>query len=213
MADEKKAADSATSEPSADAILDKMSLEEMQEHIDKGEVELPGQAVEEIEDLYTPENIDKFIMGEITWAQLQGMTLDEAYAIAEYGYGLYQEGKFHDARTLFEGLVLCNPYDGYFHNMLGAVYQQLDMEEEALESYNAAVDLDEENLHALVNRGELFLKSGQFDKALDDLYKAVELDPDGQDPAALRARALAMATSKAITALKELMDKAEISEK
>lgn len=206
MADEKKPAQS---EEVADAAIENMSVEEMQDRIAKDEIELPHQAVEEIEDLYTPENIDKFIMGEITWAQLQGMTLDEAYAIAEYGYGLYQEGKFHESRTLFEGLVLCNPYDAYFHNMLGAVFQQLDMEEEALESYTAAVDLDEENLHAIVNRGELYLKNGEFDKALDDLYKAVQLDPEGKNPAALRARALAMATAQAITALKEIIEKVE----
>ncbi|MEE8408307.1 MAG: tetratricopeptide repeat protein [Myxococcota bacterium] len=206
MADEKKPADS---EEIADVAIENMSVEEVQEHVAKGEIELPHQVVEEIEDLYTPENIDKFIMGEITWAQLQGMTLDEAYAIAEYGYGLYQEGKFHEARTLFEGLVLCNPYDAYFHNMLGAVFQQLDMEEEALESYTAAVDLDEENLHAIVNRGELYLKNGEFDKALDDLHKAVQLDPEGKNPAALRARALAMATAQAIEALKKIIEKVE----
>jgi type III secretion system low calcium response chaperone LcrH/SycD len=205
MADEKKPAD----EQNAYAVIQNMDLDEMQERIDKGEVVLPRQKIEEIEDLYTPENIDKFIMGDITWAQLQGMTMEEAYGIAEYGYGLYQEGKFHDARTVFEGLVLCNPYDAYFHNMLGAVYQQLDLEDEAHEAYSIAIDLDEENLHALVNRGELLLKNGEFDKALDDLDKAIALDPDGTNPAALRARALAMATAKAMDALKDILVKAE----
>jgi type III secretion system low calcium response chaperone LcrH/SycD len=204
MADDKKPAD----EQNADAAIQDMDLDEMQEHIDKGEVVLPSQRVEDIEELYTPEKIDKFIMGDITWAQLQGMTMEEAYGIAEYGYGLYQEGKYHDARTVFEGLVLCNPYDAYFHNMLGAVCQQLDLEEEAHQAYSTAIDLDEENLHALVNRGELQLKNGEFDKALDDLERAIALDPDGNDPAALRARALAMATAKAMEALKDILEKA-----
>jgi type III secretion system low calcium response chaperone LcrH/SycD len=182
-------------------------LDELDEKIEKGEIELPRQKAMDIEEAYTPENLEKFILGEITWAQLQGMTMDEAYNIAEYAYGLYQEGKYHDARTVFEGLVICNPYDAYFHNMLGAVYQQLDMKEEAAEEYTIAIELDGDNLHAHVNRGELLLQNGEFDKALDDLKKAIELDPDGRDAAGVRARALAMATANAMEALQKLVAK------
>ncbi len=40
---------------------------------------------------------------------------------------LEQQGvKIDDSRQVWEGLVFSNPYDPYFHNMLGAVYQQLD---------------------------------------------------------------------------------------
>ncbi len=182
-------------------------LDELDEKIEKGEVELPRQKFATVEDTYTPENLEKFILGDITWAQLQGMTMDEAYNIAEYAYGLYQEGKYHDARTVFEGLVICNPYDAYFHNMLGAVYQQLDMKDEAAEEYTLAIELDSDNLHARVNRGELLLQNGEFDRALDDLKKAIELDPDGRDAAGVRARALAMATANAMEALQKLVAK------
>lgn len=182
-----------------------LDLDELDEKIEKGEIELPSRKEPDIEDTYTPENVEKFILGEITWAQLQGMTMDEAYNIAEYGYGLYQEGKYHDARTVFEGLVICNPYDAYFHNMLGAIYQQLDMKEEASEEYTIAIELDGDNLHAHVNRGELLLQNGEFDKALDDLKAAIELDPEGRDAAGVRARALAMATANAMEALQKVI--------
>jgi type III secretion system low calcium response chaperone LcrH/SycD len=198
MATTKKPAASASNEPV-------MDIDELDEKIEKGEVVLPQQVVPEVDKLWTGKNIEKFVLGEITWAQLQGMTVDEAYNIAEYGFGLYQEGKYHDARTIFEGLVVCNPYDAYFHNMLGAVYQQLDMKDEAAEEYTLAIELDPEQLHAHVNRGELYLQSGEFDKALDDLKRAIELDPDGRDPAGVRARALAMATANAMEAIQKLL--------
>lgn len=197
MADPKKPADDTP-------VFD---LDELDEKIEKGEVELPRQKSPDVEEMYSPENFEKFILGEITWAQLQGMTMDEAYNIAEYAYGLYQEGKYHDARTVFEGLVICNPYDAYFHNMLGAVYQQLDMKDEAAEEYTLAIELDSDNLHARVNRGELLLQNGEFDKALDDLKTAIELDPEGRDAAGVRARALAMATANAMEALQKLVAK------
>jgi tetratricopeptide (TPR) repeat protein len=201
MADHKKTAGSI----SVEHYLKKIDVPEMQRLIDKGQVELPTATPPSIDDTYTAANIEKFILGEITWAQLQGITMEQAYAMAEFGYGLYKEGKYHDAQKLFEGLIICNPYDSYFQNMLGAVYQQLDMKDEALESYTHAIELDEENLHAWVNRGELLLQNGDFDKALDDLKRAIGLDPDGKDAAGLRARALAMATANAMEALQKVM--------
>ena len=89
--------------------------------------------------------------------------------------------------------------------MIGAVYQRLDMKDEALDCYTHAIELDDENLHAWVNRGELLLQNGDFDKALDDLKRAIGLDPNGKEAAGLRARALAMATANAMEALQKVM--------
>jgi len=205
MADNKKSSDDAA----VGKFLKNLDPQEMQRLIDKGEVELPSMHDPTIEETYTVENFEKFMTGEITWGQLQGVTMEQAYAIAELGYGLYKAGKFHDAQKVFEGLIICNPYDSYFHNMLGAVYQQLDLKDEALQSYTHAIGLDEENLHAWVNRAELYLQSGDFDKALDDLRRAIELDPEGKDAASLRARALAMATANAVEALQKVIGGAQ----
>ncbi len=67
--------------------------------------------------------------------------------------------------------------------------------------------MDDESLHAYVNRGELLLQNGEFDRALDDLKRAIELDPDNADPASVRARALAMATANAIKEQKKVAQK------
>ena len=185
--------------------IDQLDLDDLDEAIDRGEIKFPELKEPDISDTMTLKNLEKFLMGEITFAQFQGITMDEAYAIAEHGYSLFQSGRYHDSREVFEALAIVNPYDAYFHNMLGAIYHQLDMTEEALEEYDIAIDLDQEHLHAYVNRGEMRLEKGEFEGALADLRKAIELDPDGNDEAGVRARALAMATAKALQAVQQAM--------
>jgi hypothetical protein len=50
------------------------------------------------------------------------------------------------------------------------------------------------------------LQHGEFEYAMEDLKAAIALDPDGKNPASLRARALAAATAAAI---KELIERKE----
>lgn len=144
---------------------------------------------------FTEDNLVKFVVGEITWAELTGLTMQEAYSFAEIAYNLFEQGKYDQAQTIVEGLVISNPYDGYFHGLLGAIYGRKGMHEEATEEYTIAIDLDPTNLSAFVNRAEISLQHGDIEKALKDLKKAIELDPKGEKPFGVRARALAAATA------------------
>lgn len=166
-----------------------------------GEVE-----TENLEDRESPlseDNMAKFVMGEITWGQLQGITMEEAYAFAEIGYTQFEQGRYDDAQAIFEGLVISNPYDAYFHTMLGAIYARKDMQEEAAEEYTIALELDPENIAAYVNRAEILLQHGEFEIAMDDLKNAIKLDTKGEDPSGIRARALAAATAAIIEEILE----------
>ncbi|HJL40147.1 MAG TPA: hypothetical protein RMG48_02505 [Myxococcales bacterium LLY-WYZ-16_1] len=187
-----------------DAEAEKVTADDLIEAVEKGELRIeyvdPPNPIEN----FTEENFKKFLLGKITWAQLEGMTMEQAYAIAEFGYTMYQQGRYKDARTLFEGLVIGNPYDPYFHAMLGAIYTRMDMPEEAAQEFSIAIELDPEDINSFVNRGELLLQHGEFEHAMEDLKAAINLDPEGKNPASLRARALAAATAAAI---KELLDK------
>ena len=147
---------------------------------------------------FTEDNLLKFVVGEITWAELTGLTMQEAYSFAEIAYNLFEQGKYEQAQTIVEGLVISNPYDGYFHGLLGAIYGRKGMHEEAQEEYSIAIDLDPTNLSAFVNRAEIFLQHGDIEKALRDLKKAIELDPKGEKPFGVRARALAAATASVL---------------
>lgn len=189
-----------------DKELESMTADDVVKAVERGEIELEYVDPPNPIDNFTEENFKKFLFGKITWAQLEGMTMEQAYAIAEFGYTMYQQGRYKDARTLFEGLVIGNPYDPYFHAMLGAIYTKLDMHEEAAQEFSIAIELDPEDINSYVNRGELLLQHGEFEFAMEDLKAAIDLDPEGKNPASLRARALAAATAAVI---KELIERKE----
>ncbi len=189
-----------------DKEVENMTADDVVKAVEKGEIEIEYVDPPNPIDNFTEENFKKFLFGKITWAQLEGMTMEQAYAIAEFGYTMYQQGRYKDARTLFEGLVIGNPYDPYFHAMLGAIYTKLDMHEEAAQEFSIAIELDPEDINSYVNRGELLLQHGEFEYAMEDLKAAIDLDPEGKNPASLRARALAAATAAAI---KELIERKE----
>jgi tetratricopeptide (TPR) repeat protein len=160
--------------------------------------EQPLDRSPDLPDIFTPDRFEKFIMGEITLGQLYGITIEEAYSMAELGYNLYEQGRWKDAQTVFQGLVISNPYDGYFHTMLGAVYQKLNFIDGAIEEYSIALGLDPSSVDAYVNRGELLIQKGSFEQAAQDFRHAIELDPDGANRSANRARALASAIAAAL---------------
>jgi len=177
--------------------------EERKEAIESGEIEVPEPTEMNAESLFNFDRLGDFIVGDMTWAQLVGLTVDEAYEIAEHGFSFFQEGRYHDARVIFEALALANPYDPYFRTMNGAVYQQLEMTAEAVVEYSAAISLDSSHLHAYVNRGELLMENGEFKQALEDLKRAVELDPDATEEAGQRAKDLLEGIENATESLKK----------
>lgn len=153
----------------------------------------------QLTDTMSPDRVEKFIMGELTLGQLYGITIEEAYSIAEMGYTMMEQGRLKDAQTVFQGLVISNPYDGYFHAVLGSIYQKLGMVDGAIEEYTLALGLDPGNVEAYVNRGELLISKGNFVDAAADFNRAIDLDPDGENPVANRARALASIVTAALS--------------
>jgi Flp pilus assembly protein TadD len=133
-----------------------------------------------------------FARGEMTWAEVEGMTFEEAKAIAQVGCELAAAGRYEEARILFEGLVEGNPKDAASRAALGTVYQKLGRLEDAIAEYSAALERDPRNPVALSNRGELYLRQGNR-QGFTDVANAVEADPHGDTVAGRRARALVKA--------------------
>jgi tetratricopeptide (TPR) repeat protein len=133
-----------------------------------------------------------FARGELTWAEVEGMTFEEAKAIAQVGCDLAAAGRYEEARILFEGLVEGNPKDAASRAALGTVYQKLGRLQDAITEYSAALERDPRNPVALVNRGELYLRQGMR-QGFTDVANAVEADPHGDTTAGRRARALVKA--------------------
>jgi Flp pilus assembly protein TadD len=140
----------------------------------------------------TVAKLKAFARGEMTWAEVEGMTFEEAKAIAQVGCDLAAAGRLEEARILFEGLVEGNPKDSAARAALGTVYQKLGRIEDALKAYSEALERDPGNPVALVNRGELYLRRGER-RGFTDVASAVEADPHGETAAGRRARALVKA--------------------
>lgn len=168
-----------------------LSPDQLLDMAKKGEIQV--EYTDKFPTTFSQENIQRFVRGEITWGELQGMDLQQAYSIADVAYTLLEQGRYNDAQTLFEGLVMCNPNDAYFHTMLGVVYAKKDLRDQAIEEYSVALKQDPKNITALVNRGELQLQQGKIEQAVADLKNAIEFDPKSENPSCVRARALAAA--------------------
>jgi tetratricopeptide (TPR) repeat protein len=64
----------------------------------------------------------------------------------------------------------------YFLNCRGLALEGLEKNQEALAAYNQAIRRDPEFFEALNNRGEVYAKLGETDKAIADFQKAIGVD-------------------------------------
>ena len=77
-----------------------VTQEEFEGALERGLIQVTVERPDPSE-AFTKENLEKFIFGEITWAQLMGMTMEEAYNVAEIGS--VQPGRANFALTLVPG--------------------------------------------------------------------------------------------------------------
>ena len=116
------------------------------------------------------------------------------------GYQLFEQGRYTQAKTVFQGLCALDTKEGYYRTALGAVYLAEDDLENAERALNAAIELNPKEIASFVNRGEVYLRQGKIVEAAQDFKRAVELDPDKKDPVSHRARLLAAAAVETIRA-------------
>lgn len=155
------------------------------------------QAMEmnEEKELLTFEKIVKYVHGEITLAELEGINEAQLYTIAEIGYVLMEEGKLEEARKIYEGLIELSPDESYFHSVLGAIYQRLNYLDRALNEYDRAILLNPDDIPSIVNSAEILLHTGKLLESSERLKKAILLDKSGDNSWAIRARALVVIIS------------------
>lgn len=135
-------------------------------------------------------DLEEFINGDSTWADVQGIPQQMLLDVAERGYLKFKGGRLKDAEIIFKGLSILDHKTAYYHTALGAIYQKQENYLDALAEYTVAVELDPEDTTAYVNRGEIYYLLGLEDEPLQDFESAIKLDPDGKDPWANRARFL-----------------------
>jgi tetratricopeptide (TPR) repeat protein len=139
---------------------------------------------------YSPTELEVFLAGNRTLAEIEGITKDEQYRMAEVGYRFLTEGKLEKGKQVFFGLVALDPYDAYFLTCLASAHQQLKDTREAERLYSRALEINPFQTTARAHRGEIRAMDGRLKEAIDDLTQAIKDDPEGKDPAVKRAAVL-----------------------
>jgi tetratricopeptide (TPR) repeat protein len=129
-----------------------------------------------------------------------GVTPQEFREMGRIGAMYYNRGDLGKARTVFEGLVAMDPTSSDAHAALGALLTRTIENDLALIHLNRAIELNEKEIAAYVNRAEIKLRQRKGEAAVADLKKAIELDPQQKNPAANRARAMVMGIHDALEA-------------
>ena len=112
----------------------------------------------------------------------------------------YNRGDLEKARTIFDGLVAMDPTSSDAHAALGALHTRTMHDDLALEHLNRAIELNDKEIAAYVNRAEVNLRKQRGEAAIADLKRAIALDPREKNPAANRARAMVIGIHDALEA-------------
>jgi len=150
--------------------------------------------------LYSPERVSAWVRGEITLAELSAVSGAEMLEMAVIGYSMYEQGRYDDARVIFDALCALDPREAYYRTALGAVYLARENLEKAEALFQEAIRLNPKEIAAFVNRGEVYLRQGKILEAARDFKRAVDLDPENRDPLTRRARLLAAAALQTLEA-------------
>ncbi|MDP1920701.1 MAG: tetratricopeptide repeat protein [Myxococcales bacterium] len=136
--------------------------------------------------------------GELTLKDYHAISGPEMLQMALIGFRMYENGKYSEAETIFNGLIALDPREAYYYTALGAVFLAQDEFERAKHNFDTALVFNPKELAAYVNRGEVHLRMGNVMEAATDFKSAVDLDPSGKDPLVIRARVLAAAALELI---------------
>ena len=130
-------------------------------------------------------------LAENTLAGVAGSrkTPQEVADLSLFGHQLFEMGKVNEAKVIFEGLIGTGAKDAFAHTMLGTIYLALKDQARALSLFQLALEIDPDDVSALVYRGEIRLNRGKVKGAVEDLSRALKLGAS-DDPFVERASRL-----------------------
>lgn len=141
-----------------------------------------------------------FLEDKISIAEMKGISREQLYQLAEVGHTKFKHGRIDEAERIFQGLIVLDHRNPYFHSMMGAVHQKRERPIEAIMEYSQALKLDARDISTYVNRGEVYLRHKNYKKAAEDFRSAILLDRIGINLWANRARSLVIAIKRSMEA-------------
>lgn len=142
----------------------------------------------------------KFLEDKASLAELRGITREQLFRVAEAGYIKFKHGRIEDAEKIFQGLIVLDHRNAYFHSVMGAIHHKRQRTVEAIVEYSQAIRLNRRDVCSYVNRGEIYLRVKNYRKAAEDFRTAILLDPNGANLWANRARSLVIAIKRSMDA-------------
>jgi tetratricopeptide (TPR) repeat protein len=111
---------------------------------------------------------------------------------ANYYMGRLQLASDHpkEAQPYLEKAVRLCPKDADYHFWAGVAYGLNGKKDLEFKSYQRAIELEPKHVEALTYQGHVYLERSEYQKALDNYKKVLELDRD--NPSALYNRALVL---------------------
>ena len=135
---------------------------------------------------------EKCLMEGATLADVQGYTEDEMEAVYHLAYNAYRQGKYADARKLFQFLALNDHVESRFWMGLAATCQVSGEYRQAVAAYEMAAVLEATNPWPPFHAGECYMAMNDWERSAKAL-QAVAILCDAADGegghAGLRARA------------------------
>ena len=141
-----------------------------------------------------------FVEDKLSLAELKGITREQLFQLADAGHVKFRHGRLDEAERIYQGLILLDHRNAYFHAMMGAIHQKRDRPIEAIMEYSQSLKLNSKDLSSYVNRGEIYLRHKNYRKAAEDFRSAILLDMSGINLWANRARSLVIAIKRSMEA-------------
>jgi len=135
---------------------------------------------------------------------------DSDWALAYAGTLLGQDGDYAGAQASFDDALKRNANFAFAWRMRSSAAYQLGHMADARDSIDHVLAIDPKDAKALVQLGLLEEKAGDFDKALADYRKALDVDPNAPDPHVQIARVLISMNKPMADAKVELQSAVEI---
>lgn len=82
------------------------------------------------------------------------------------------------AQTYFETAAKLEPKNPEVYNLLGDLYSELNNGTVAAQNYNKALELDKNQVKALLHKGQLYKRSTNFDGAKIEFENTLKIDPN-----------------------------------
>jgi tetratricopeptide (TPR) repeat protein len=105
-------------------------------------------------------------MSHVNWNAILGWGPDQLRGLSFTAWSYVRQGKYEEARVIYEGLVALDPKDSHHYEMLGAVCLQLGDYQKAIEALDRGLRLKPTHQPSLVNKAKALLLLGYRDQGL-----------------------------------------------